>query len=115
MHVYVGREFESSSLSSCVYNVQNKQVGQMAQCYTLCQKWPSHAIGWPRQGTNNIEVAKWCVCVCVSERSLIRHEDSQVKGQQEVLALTLSQVKKYKKPTLLCMECKSNQDPSFPC
>ena len=32
-------------------------------------------------------------------------------------ALTLSQVKKCKKPTptLLCVECKSNQEPSFTC
>ena len=58
----------------------------MAQCYTICQKWPSHAIGWPRQGTNSIRDAKWSVCV--SEGSLIRHKDSQ--GRHTSLMLTLS-------------------------
>ena len=58
----------------------------MAQYYTICLKWPSHAIGWSRQGTNSIRDAKWCVCV--SKESLIRHKDSQRRHTS--LMLTLS-------------------------
>ena len=86
----------------------------MAQCYTICLKWPSHAIGWSRQGTNSIRDAKWCVCVWEWRNHKAQRPSRKT---HKSYAHTLSQVKKHKEPTptLLCVECKSNQEPSFPC
>ena len=84
----------------------------MAQCYTICPKWSSLAIGQGERRSNELQATNVCVCVCVGNRwwSLIKQGGCPRRRHNKSYALTLELVKEPK--SLHQHSCVWNANPT---